>query len=160
MVLVAFVRQLVETVAHLRESQARIAEIPGVSEPAPSADSARVIAAARAMLDARDIKEMIAAATRVHDLSHELNPDDRRETDHIIDMLSSCASAIRFGFETPCHSRHAASAAGHIWRKLYGIRLEDSHTPNWQKDWARIQLQDAILNIASYAWRPTETSTQ
>jgi hypothetical protein len=91
---------------------------------------------------------MIASAALVHNLCHELNPEDAYPTNHTIDMLSSCASAIRFGLEKPCRSRHAADAAGHIWKQRYGLRLFDSFTPAWQKDWTRVQLQEAILRLA------------
>lgn len=74
-------------------------------------------------------------------------PDDG-PCDHLLDMLSSCASAIRFGLEKPCTSRYAAAAANHIWSHLYGVHLFDQFTDEWQKDWARAQLQAAITGLA------------
>ncbi len=69
-------------------------------------------------------------------------PDDG-PYNRIIEMLSSIVSAIRFGLEVPCHSRHAAHAAGHIWEHKYGIRLFDECTSDWQKDWMRRQIGTA-----------------
>lgn len=143
---VAFVKILVGHVSDMRELQARISHL---TKKAPSDGSATVLAAAEKMLEAESPSDMIAAAKVVHDLSHELNPEDAYPTDHLIDMLSSCASAIRFGLELgPCQSRHAADAAQHIWKQKYGVSLFDSFTPNWENDWARAQLQDAILSLA------------
>lgn len=151
-VLVSFVSVLVGQIAHMRDQQERITEIPGVvaaSHPKPSNDSGEVLQHVEAMLLVPGNQErMVAEAGRIHDLIHKLAPDDAYPCDHLIDMLSSCVSAIRFGLELPCMSRHAASAASHIWRHLYGVTMFDEFTPNWEKDWARAQLQDAITQLA------------
>ena len=47
--------------------------------------------------------------------------------------------------EKPCHSRHAAEAASHIWRLKYGVGLHDSLTPSWEHEWARVMFQRAML---------------
>lgn len=143
-IFVAFVRQLVGAIDHDRAMQASIASVTG---SAPSDESAEALRLAEEMLAADEPKELIARAAVLHDFDHSNNPEDG-PCDHLIDMLGSCASAIRFGLEKPCHSRHAASAAQHIWRRRYGIRLEDSITPHWSKHWARIQLQNAITGLA------------
>ena len=140
-ILVSFVGVLIDHVADMRESARSIAAILRTEDGKPSKESGDVLAAARAMVSAMD---KIAAAAAVHDLTHQ--PDDG-PCDHLIDMLSSCASAIRFGLEKPCKSRHTASAADHIWKHQYGIRLFDSFTSNWRNDWARAQLQIAILRL-------------
>jgi hypothetical protein len=137
---------LVGEVAQMRELQERIA--PVLTGQSPSEDSAEVLRRVQAMLSNADRDAMIRDAAKVHNLIHEVAPDDMYPCDHLIDMLSSCTSAIRFGFEAPCHSRHAAEAANHIWKQKYGVRLFDSFTPAWQKDWARAQLREAILRLA------------
>lgn len=148
-IFIAFVSALIDTVGDMRESEARISEIPGVvktSHPAPSDDSAEVLRRCRDLIAlcnvAKHPQTLIDGAAEVHNFIHEVAPD------HLIDMLSSCVSAIRFGLETPCRSRHAAAAASHIWRKRYGLTLEDEHTPRWSKDWTRTILQDCINGLA------------
>lgn len=49
--------------------------------------------------------------------------------------------------ESPCASRHAASAAQHVWKRVYGVSRFDSETPAWEKAWARTKLQSAILSL-------------
>lgn len=151
--LVAFVRGLVAEVAEARDMAVQIASYTGKS---PSAASSEVLALADVMLASHGRSQLLASASYVHEACHRLNPDDAAPTDHIIDMLSSCASAIRFGLEKPCHSRHAASAAQHVWRQLYGISRFDSRTPAWENDWARSCLQNAIISLLPVA--PEEAS--
>ena len=100
------------------------------------------------MLALKNRQALIDGAAEVHSFIHEVEGSEDGPCDHLIDMLSSCVSAIRFGLEKPCHSRHAAAAASHIWKHLYGVSLFDSFTPEWEKDWARAQLQEAILRRA------------
>lgn len=149
-----FVRVLVDAIEHDLHVDESIAALPigrdVNGEPIVPTDkkSRQVLEVMRSTLRAAHPIDMIERAAKTHDLAHELNPEESYPTNHTIDMLSSCASAIRFGLEKPCHSRHAAEAAGHIWRRLYGIRLEDSISPDWKKGWACIQLQEAILRLA------------
>jgi hypothetical protein len=142
--LVAFVRELVAEVADMREMSARIAHLTGKS---PSEASGEVLALAEHMLGAHGRSSLLSCAAAVHDASHRLNPDDAYPTDHLIDMLSSCASAVRFGLESPCASRHAAAAAQRVWKQIYGVGRFDSHTPAWENEWARAKLQDAITSL-------------
>jgi hypothetical protein len=142
-VLVAFVRTLVAEVADMRELADRLSQYTG---KAPSTGSAEVLALAEEMLTASP-DELVHRAGAVHDACDRLNPEDTHPTDHLIDMLSSCASAIRFGLETPCRSRHAASAADHIWKHKYGVRLFDQSTPRWQKEWTRGKLLEAVISL-------------
>lgn len=144
--LVAFVGQLVEVIRRQRDTASAIVKMTG--KP-PSEGSGEVLELVDAMLAARETDDIIAAASRVHDASWRLNPEDAYPTDHYIDMLSSCASALRFGLETPCRSRHAAAAANHVWKRTYGISLFDSHSPAWGREWARSMLQSAILSLLS-----------
>ena len=146
-ILVAFVEQLVSNIERHRHVQAAIASLTG---EAASEASGLVLARAVVMLRATKPSDLIQKAAAVHDIAQELNPEDAYPTDHIIDMLSSCASAIRFGLETPCHSRHAADAAQHVWRQRYGISLHDELSSAWCKDWTRTQLQRASLRLATY----------
>lgn len=144
-VFVAFVRELVREIEHMRWIQTKVFEKGGQTAPSPA--SATVLGLALTMLEQADQRSLIVAAGAVHDASHELNPDEAYPTDHLIDMLSSCASAIRFGLESPCRSRHAASAAGHVFGKLYGLRMHDSRTPDWEKGWARSKLLSALVSL-------------
>lgn len=143
-ILVAFVARLVSEIASERSMEAAIAHVTG--KP-PSEKSVGALRLAQDMITARDPGELIARAALLHDFDHMNNPDEG-PCDHLIDMLSSCASAIRFGLETPCASRHATEASNHVWRRLYGIKREDNITPHWSKHWARIQLQNAITDLA------------
>lgn len=137
-IFISFVGVLIDEIADIRDWKVQLAKF---GCEAPSDESGPILAAARTMLVADD---KIAAAAKVHELTRQ--PDDG-PCDHLLDMLSSCASAIRFGLETPCHSRHAASASGHVWRFRYGITLHDEYTSNWKKDWTRVKLQNAIMRL-------------
>jgi hypothetical protein len=144
--LVAFVRVLVGRVSEMRAWGIRISELTGKRT---SENSAEVLAQVEAMLALTDHKEMVVRCGAVHDFIHAVQPDDLTPCDHFIDMLLSCVSAVRFGLETPHMSRHAASAAQHVWRHLYGVSLFDSNTPAWENDWARMQLQGAIFSLVA-----------
>lgn len=144
-VLVAFVRHLVGVIEDMREMDSLLSG--KIQSKAPSEASAQVlVAAARMLTRGATVDEMIAGAAEVRALARELNPECAYPTDHLIDMLSGCASAIRFGLEVPCRSRHAAAAANDIWGQRYGINLFDRYTTAWRNDWARDQLQQAILS--------------
>lgn len=143
-ILVAFVARLVGEIASERDMQSAIAHVTG--KP-PSEKSAEALRLAQGMVSASDPGELVGRASLLHDFDHMNNPDEG-PCDHLIDMLSSCASAIRFGLEMPCASRHAAHASNHVWRRLYGIKREDNITPHWSKHWARVQLQRAITDLA------------
>ena len=91
--------------------------------------------------------DLISKAAAVHDFVHTTGNDEAYPCDHLVDMLSSCASAIRFGLEVPCRSRHAAEAANHIWKRVYGISLFDSFTSNWCHDWTRAKLTEALIQL-------------
>jgi hypothetical protein len=147
-IFVSFVSMLVRQVSEMREMQERIADL---TKKSPSPDSAEVLIRAQALLAIRDRKKMVEASAGLHNFIHEVAPEDAYPCDHLIDMLSSCVSAIRFGLETPCHSRHAAEAASHIWRLRYGLTLEDRYTSEWRKDWTRTLLQLAILALVPVA---------
>jgi len=141
--IVSFVEVLVDAVeeAHRIKFIAEGAAAPRIFE---------CILAARSMLRKTENEALIAAATELHKLCHRQNPDDCYPTNHVINMLASCASAIRFGVEKDARwqSRHAAEAASHIWRIKYGVTLFDSLSPEWRKDWTRTCLQEAVLRLA------------
>lgn len=111
---------------------------------APSAESDETFNRVHLMLGQTEPDGLIRMAAEAHDYIHTVHSDEG-PCDHLIDMLSSCVSAIRFGLEKPCHSRHAASAAKHIWRLRYGVTLEDSLTIGWSNDYARSVLERALL---------------
>lgn len=139
-VFVAFVAALVEEVRGKRYIAEQLVR---AGCPAPSEGSATVLALTDAML--ADPSE--ATASAVHDACWRLNPEGAYPTDHLIDMLSSCASAIRFGLEEPWRSRHAAAAANHVWKQVYGVSRFDSATGAWEKDWARQKLVGALISL-------------
>ena len=140
-VLVAFAAELLAVVSFEDDLERHLASLTGREH---SPDSLSAIGAARAMLSASD---KIGAAAEVHDLCYRLNPDDAIPTNHTIDMVSSIASVVRFGLERPCHSRHGAEAANHVWKQLYGVRRFAAHTPAWEKDWARSILTRALISL-------------
>lgn len=146
--LVAFTRVLVGEVEEMREWMGHTTKLTG---KAPSVESGNVLARVKTMLDAPDTKALLISAAAAHDYIHSVHSDEDYPTDHFIDMLSSCVSAVRFGLEMPCHSRHAASAAQHIWRLRYGVTLHDSFNSAWENDWARAMLTRAILLQAAQA---------
>lgn len=145
--LVRFVGVLVGHVEHMREIGVMLAG--KVTSAPPSHESGVVLAKVKDMLLSNDTSDLTRKCEEIHTYIHTVNPDDAYPTDHLIDMLSSCVSAVRFGIEPPCKvkSRHAASAANHIWEKKYGISLFDGCTSAWQEDWARQQLQTAVVSL-------------
>lgn len=155
-VFISFVRSLVREVSDMRCMQSSIAHLTLIT---PSKESGKVLALSNKMLAFHESEtaDMIKMAARVHDLCHELNPDEKTPTDHLIDMYSSCASAIRFGLETSCSSRHAASAAQHVWERKYGLQLFDGHTPAWEKEWARSKMTDAIIALLPPPFQSVDT---
>ena len=144
-VIVAFVAELIAVIRHDREFAIILGGVTGVS---PSEGSGEVLALCDAMLAEQKPEKIITAAEVVHEACCRLNPDEAYPTDHTIDMLSSCASALRFSLETPCRSRHAAEASNHVWRRTYGVSRFDQYTPEWSKSWARSKLQEAIIGYA------------
>lgn len=139
-VLTSFVSVLVQHI----EDQMEVAE--AISKP-PSNDSPRVLARVKNMLTL-SARQMQEECTVIHALIHRVNPEDAYPTDHYIDTLSSCVSAVRFGLDCPEVSRHPAEAAGHVWKQIYGVRQFDEFTGGWCKEWARAQLQTAIERLA------------
>jgi hypothetical protein len=143
-----FVDHLVDEIEDMRSMRERLSSIPGVLTGPPSPDSGEVLYRVREMLKHESRDSLVREASLVHDYILQVEGPEDGPCDHLIDMLSSCVSAIRFGLEKPCHSRHAASAADHIWKHRYGVTLFDGFTPSWQKDWARSKLQEAIVGLA------------
>jgi hypothetical protein len=146
-IFVAFVRALQIEVGLQRQMQAYIAA--NIGGKPPSDGSAEVLALADEMLKGLTREALIEGATLVHQACDRLNPEDAYPTDHLIDMLQSCASAIQFGLEIdkPYRSRHAAAAAQQIWKQLYGLARLDEHTTAWSKDWARAKLIEAVVSL-------------
>lgn len=142
-VFTAFVRVLVSHIALMREMQEHLAKHLGADGPAEQ--SLELISHVMEMLHLKNREAMVTRAAEIHRLLLE-------PRDHLSDMLSSCVSAVRFGLDPDemgkAQSRHAASAAQHIWSRIYTGR-HDGFTGAWQKDWARAQLQEAILLMAT-----------
>lgn len=142
--LVAFVAQLVSHIGEMHDMDATLVQVGG--KP-PTIASKEALTKMHELL-ALPIDKMIDASSVFHNFTDVLAPEDQYPCDHLIDMLSSCASAIRFGLEKPCRSRHAADAAQHVWKRVYGVIRFDRFTSNWEKEWARAQLTSAIAAIA------------
>lgn len=141
--LVAFVTALVSEICTMRGFEEQLSTV--TLQGPPSNDSALVLERVYEMLLSGDLK---AASAAVHDFIDTVHSDEAYPTDHLIDMLSSCVSAIRFGLEVPCRSRHAANAAQHVWRRLYGCSRSDRHSSKWEYEWARSKLLEAIIDEA------------
>lgn len=146
-VFVAFVRELVCEVSHKHEIAQHLERLGAAKA---SAGASEALSVAAAMFSATDDAARIAAAGRLHETCDRLNPESAYPTDHLIDMLSSCASAVRFGLERGkwgVGSRHAAEAANHVWKQVYGIGRFDRYTSGWEKDWARQKLIEALISL-------------
>ena len=155
-VFVSFVRRLVGEVEDIIRTADALAEFTGK----PSSEGAREVLGLALSMSSLDLGLSLSARTEfaaaIHERSHQINPDDPRHScDHAVDMLASCASAIRFGLERPCRSRHAADAASHVWKHVYGVSRFDGITPAWQKEWARGVMQSAIIDLLPAISRPT-----
>lgn len=147
-VLAAFVAELVDEVGEQMHIAETIKEFTG--KPPSEAAASALALAARMVAPGIGAAERIRVAAEIHDLSHATNPDDG-PCDHAVDMLSSCASAIRFGMEksSGLKSRHAAAAAQHVWRIVYGVSRHDRQTAHWEKDWARSKLISALIALSA-----------
>lgn len=144
----AFVGQLVAQVRERRELDICLAQHLGVEAPPNPADE--VLSQAKIMLLASDRAAAIIYAEDLHDMAHLLNPDEAVPTNHLIDMLSSCASAVRFGLGGGSQgfgSRHAAAAASHVWERTYGVTRGDRYTGAWRHDWTRQKLTEAMISL-------------
>lgn len=147
-IIVAFTRKLVLVIADMRFQDDALKDV--LVRGGPSAGSGELLDKVLDMINGGDIAAMVEQCAGLHYLAHQLNPEEAYPTDHLIDMLSSCISAIRFGCDTSKFggSRHAASAAQHVWSQHYGVTLFDGHTPRWEKDWARHILTEALVTMA------------
>lgn len=144
-VLVAFVAELVGDIGSRRSLHECIAAY--TAKPPSEAGGKALDLARRMVRPGVDVEERRQIASRIHNISHGEGFDCLDDGDHDVDMLASCASAIRFGLETPCRSRHAADAADHVWKQTYGVSRFDRMTPAWRKDWACQKLQSAIISL-------------
>lgn len=138
-VLVAFVAALVGEVDFMIQHKKNLAPFTG--EEVPTEDTYAALECVKSILPLTDREELIKAAGKAHDT---VRVPDEGPCNHHIDMLSLCTSAIRFGLEQPCWSRHAAEAAHHVWKHRYGITLFDGHSNGWGKQWAKAKFLDAL----------------
>lgn len=113
-----------------------------------TSDAAEALVAVKELVKESYRSSAETRATKCADLHNDIlhEPDDG-PCNRFIGMLSSCVSAVRFGLEIPCRSRHAAEAASHIWKYRYGVTLFDRHTTKWEHDWARHKLHQAIMSL-------------
>ncbi len=142
-VLVSFVCVLVDEIDDLIQVAKKIAHLTGKEIPSGTEEAVDRV---RAVLALRDRDKLIEDAALAHETVHA--PDGVIPCNHYMDMLSSCVSAIRFGFEQPCQSRHAAAAADHVWQHVYGVSRFDKHSHKWGKQWARVKFYEALGAIA------------
>ena len=138
-VLIAFVGSLVGEIDDMIGLERHLEKVTGKETSDEAVKSLERVKNLLAVKGRRD--ELIKAAAKAHIVTYV---PDEGDCDHYVDMLSSCVSAIRFGLEIPCRSRHAASAANHIWKRKYGIRLFDRHSNDWGKQWAKMKFNEAI----------------
>ena len=147
-VFVAFVRELVDQIADRLDMAEHIKDLTG--KP-PSEAAQKALALARLMLaPGLTADERCKLAADVHDHAHLTNPEEG-PCDHDIDILSLCASAIRFGLEreSTFRSRHALAAAQHVWRRIYGVTCFDSQMPAWHRNWVRNRMIGALVALTA-----------
>ncbi|MBL3600660.1 MAG: hypothetical protein JMN25_12465 [gamma proteobacterium endosymbiont of Lamellibrachia anaximandri] len=143
-ILIAFTSVLVSEIEGMVRSAKTIAHLTGEEVLDETEETIDIV---KSVLIHSDREELIEAASKAH---LNVTVPDEGPCNHYIDMLSSCVSAIRFGLEQPCRSRHAADAADHIWKRKYGISLFDRHTSTWRKQWTRDKFYEA-LGVAAEA---------
>lgn len=95
-ILNAFVSVILSHVVDICSTQGIIHKKAGGK--APSQDSAEALRLTWNMLACKDDARLAKLCTEIHDLCHQINPDEG-PCDHLVDMVSSCVSAIRFGIE-------------------------------------------------------------
>lgn len=145
-VLIAFVGVLVGEIEEMISGAAHVQHLTGGRVPSEIRKAREAVTCVKAVLMAQTKEELINAATKAH---RTVSVHDEGPCNHYIDMLSSCVSAIRFGLEEPCHSRHAAEAANHIWKRRYGLTLFDSHSSAWSKQWASAKFLEALASACT-----------
>lgn len=148
-ILIAFTKRLVLEVAQMRYQAEAIKGV--LRREGPSVGSGELMDKVLDTLNGPDVSVMVDQCEGLHELARELNPEDAYPTDHLVDMLASCISAIRFGCEPKrwgVGSCHAAAAGQHVWKQRYGVRLFDQHTQRWEKDWMRRLLTEALVSMA------------
>lgn len=118
--------------------------VQGLTGKQPSEKSLECIALTRKMVEL-PLPSITEGAKAVHDFCRAHNSEHSYPTNHLLDMLSSVASVVRFGLEKTSRSRHAAEAASHIWLHRYGIKLQDGFTSAWARVQSWAKLQEAIL---------------
>lgn len=137
-VFVAFVSVIVSEVEDMMETATAIAHLTDKKVSGPAEDA---LAKVKKMLTIKGDNSLI-------DEAREIGLSLGEPNDHFIDMLSSCNSAIWFGLEKPCRSRHAASAANHVWKRRYGISLFDKHSGQWGRMWISDKFYEALGNLS------------
>lgn len=151
--LLAFVGELVREVGEMVAITIALSSVTGkqVSQAAAAA-----LPIAQMMCARQNIPEAKRLAEQVHDISFAAGEE---VADRPLEMLTACASAICFGLELPCRSRHAAAAAAQIWGQKYGVKLSDQHSPDWQQQWARVVFHTALATAALAGWNAERPST-
>lgn len=137
-ILVTFISVLVDEIDCMVLMDHHIADLTGKEVPNETYGAIEIV---RKLLTISDRVLLIEGASRAHDT---VTVHDEGPCNHYVDMLSSCVSAIRFGLEAPCRSRHAAEAASHVWKQKYGITLFDKHSPAWGRQWACVKFYEAL----------------
>lgn len=135
-VLISYISVLIDEIKDMYFIDKMLEKVGG--KP-PSSDSKKMLSQAEILLKINDVSQLISACREIHNTFTANCP--------YTDMLYSCVSALRFGLEVPCHSRHAASATGHIWKKKYGITLFDKNSNRWEKDWGKVKFYEALSKL-------------
>jgi hypothetical protein len=136
--LVSFVSVLVKEIEEMMVTEDQLSEFTGKEVSKKAIKSLECI---KNLLTIKDRGELIKGAAKAHIVAfvHDDGP-----CDHYVDMISSCISVIRFGLESPCRSRHAASAAKHVWKHRYSIKLFDNYSNSWGNQWSKAKLYEVV----------------
>ncbi len=153
-VLVGFISAIVSEIDGMVRTARQLSQIIGEDVPDETEEA---LEAVKNVLKHSNREELIKAEARARRTVYVL---DEGPCNHYVDMLSSCLSAIKFGLERPCLSRHPADAADHVWKRKYGISLFDRHTSAWRKQWTRDKLYEALSVAATGNNQATETLNQ
>jgi hypothetical protein len=146
-VLAAFVRVLHGRLEHMYWISSEIDR--RCARPVNCADARRALDKLTEVLKSENPEALVSGAADIHALIDSL---EWRGTwaSHVFDIVSSLASALRFGLDgiEGISSRHAAAAASHLWKHEYGISKFDEYTGEWEKTWAREQFYEAVKRLA------------
>lgn len=137
---------LTQIVGHI-EGALRIAEI---IKPEPPQQARDFIERVKQMCDGSlSGDDAIQESEIIADLIGEVDDNDGWPGDKYLTLLVGVTFAVRFGLETPCHSRWAAEAGHDVFKTIYGFRLHDSYTSRWSNQWLADRFADGLAALAA-----------